>query len=151
SRRSRRHRWRAPPAGLRGEVASRRSRSLPRIRLGDDGRGRSARAILAPARRHPRGPAAATDNERVPESTAAPPLTERFARAMTFAWQVHGRQVRKKTGIPYMAHVLAVCALALEHGADEDVAIAALLHDAVEDSEDGAATRDQIEEQFGPR
>lgn len=50
-----------------------------------------------------------------------------------------------------MAHVMAVCAIALEHGADEDVAIAALLHDAVEDSEDGAATRDQIEEQFGPR
>jgi (p)ppGpp synthase/HD superfamily hydrolase len=94
---------------------------------------------------------AATDNERVPESTAAPLLTERFAGALTFAWRVHGRQVRKKTGIPYMAHVMAVSALALEHGADEDVAIAALLHDAVEDSEDGAATRDQIEERFGQR
>jgi HD domain len=129
----------------------RRSRGPPRIRPGDDGRGRSARAILAPARRLPRGPTAATDNDPVPESTAAPPLTERFARALTFAWQVHGRQVRKKTGVPYMAHVLAVCALALEHGADEDVAIAALLHDAVEDSEDGAATRDRIEEQFGHR
>jgi (p)ppGpp synthase/HD superfamily hydrolase len=87
----------------------------------------------------------------VPESTAAPPLTDRFAGALTFAWQVHGRQLRKKTGVPYMAHVMAVCALALENGGDEDVGIAALLHDAVEDSEDGAATRDRIEEQFGPR
>ncbi len=87
----------------------------------------------------------------MPESTAAPPLTARFAGALTFAWQVHGRQSRKKTGIPYMAHVMAVCAIALEHGADEDVAIAALLHDAVEDSEDGAATRERIEAQFGPR
>jgi (p)ppGpp synthase/HD superfamily hydrolase len=94
---------------------------------------------------------AATDNDVVPESTAAPPLTDRFAGALNFAWQVHGRQLRKKTGVPYMAHVMAVCALALEHGADEDVSIAALLHDAVEDSEDGAATRDRIEEQFGPR
>ena len=84
-------------------------------------------------------------------STAAPPLTDRFAGALSFAFQVHGRQLRKKTGVPYMAHVMAVCALALEHGADEDVGIAALLHDAVEDSEDGAATRDRIEEQFGPR
>ena len=87
----------------------------------------------------------------MPESTDAPTLTERFAGALAFAWQVHGRQLRKKTGVPYMAHVMAVCALALEHGADEDVGIAALLHDSVEDSEDGAATRDRVEEQFGPR
>ena len=59
--------------------------------------------------------------------------------------------MRKKTGIPYMAHVMSVCALALENGADEDVAIAALLHDAVEDSEDGEATHQVIDEQFGDR
>ena len=41
--------------------------------------------------------------------------------------------MRKKTGIPYMAHVMTVCALSLEHGADEDVAMAALLHDTVEE------------------
>jgi (p)ppGpp synthase/HD superfamily hydrolase len=82
---------------------------------------------------------------------AAPPLTDRFAAAFTLAWQVHGRQLRKKTGIPYMAHVMSVCALALEHGADEDVAIAALLHDTVEDSVDGAATHREIENEFGGR
>jgi len=84
-------------------------------------------------------------------SDSAPPLTDRFARAFSLAWEVHGRQLRKKTGIPYMAHVMSVCALALEHGADEDVAIAALLHDTVEDSVDGAATQRTIAEDFGQR
>ncbi len=78
-------------------------------------------------------------------------LTDRFARAFTVALEVHGRQLRKKTGIPYMAHVMSVCALALEHGADEDVAIAALLHDAIEDSVDGAATHRRIATEFGDR
>ena len=50
-----------------------------------------------------------------------------------------------------MAHVMSVAALALENGADEDVAIAALLHDTVEDSEDGEATYSVIKEQFGER
>jgi (p)ppGpp synthase/HD superfamily hydrolase len=94
---------------------------------------------------------ACTHNDRVPESTAAPLLTERFAAAFTFAWEVHGRQLRKKTRVPYIAHVMAVCSLALEHGADEDVAIAALLHDTIEDSEDGAATQRRIGQDFGPR
>ena len=83
--------------------------------------------------------------------TAAPPLTHRFASAFALAWAVHGDQFRKRTGIPYMAHVMSVCALAMEHGADEDVAIAALLHDTVEDSDDGAATLSVIEDQFGAR
>jgi (p)ppGpp synthase/HD superfamily hydrolase len=88
----------------------------------------------------------------VPDRPDAPPLlTDRFARAFSLAWEVHGRQTRKKTGIPYMAHVMSVCALALEHGADEDVAIAALLHDTVEDSDDGAATHRRIAADFGER
>jgi (p)ppGpp synthase/HD superfamily hydrolase len=88
----------------------------------------------------------------VPERTqTAPPLTGRFAAAFALAWAVHGTQWRKKTGIPYMAHVMSVAALALENGADEDVAMAALLHDTVEDSEDGEATHQVIEDQFGER
>jgi (p)ppGpp synthase/HD superfamily hydrolase len=88
----------------------------------------------------------------MPERTeTAPLLTGRFAAAFALAWAVHGNQWRKKTGIPYMAHVMSVAALALENGADEDVAMAALLHDTVEDSEDGAATLAVIEEQFGER
>jgi (p)ppGpp synthase/HD superfamily hydrolase len=50
-----------------------------------------------------------------------------------------------------MAHVMSVAALALENGADEDVAMAALLHDTVEDSEDGEATHHLIQDQFGDR
>lgn len=78
-------------------------------------------------------------------------LTGRFAAAFALAYLVHGQQLRKKTGIPYMAHVMSVSALALEHGADEDVAIAALLHDAVEDSVDGEATHILIHQEFGAR
>ncbi len=83
--------------------------------------------------------------------TAAPLLTGRFAAAFALAWGVHGDQFRKKTGIPYIAHVMSVSALALEHGADEDVAIAALLHDTVEDSKDGAAMHRVILGEFGER
>jgi (p)ppGpp synthase/HD superfamily hydrolase len=93
-----------------------------------------------------------THNDAVPEASDSPPrLTDRFARAFALAWEVHGRQLRKQTGIPYMAHVMSVCALALEHGAGEDVAIAALLHDTVEDSVDGAATHRRIATDFGER
>ncbi len=69
---------------------------------------------------------------------------------MVFAHQVHRHQRRKGTGIPYIAHVLGVAALAIEYGADEDEAIAALLHDAVEDG-GGEATLAEIRAQFGDR
>ncbi|HOX69811.1 MAG TPA: HD domain-containing protein, partial [Burkholderiaceae bacterium] len=59
-------------------------------------------------------------------------LTERYADALQLAWKLHSTQVRKGTTIPYISHLIAVSSLALEHGANEDEAIAALLHDAVE-------------------
>ncbi len=58
-------------------------------------------------------------------------LTSRFEEALTFATQLHAKQLRKGTTIPYVAHLLAVTALVLENGGDEDEAIAALLHDAM--------------------
>jgi (p)ppGpp synthase/HD superfamily hydrolase len=123
-------------------------RTLPEVDAPD----RSARAILARTAAALRPAPAKPDNGAVPErDTAAPPLTRRFAAAFALAWAIHGDQFRKKTGVPYMAHVMSVSALALENGADEDVAIAALLHDTVEDSEDGAATYSVIEDQFGDR
>jgi GTP pyrophosphokinase len=85
------------------------------------------------------------------KNASAPALTRRFTTAFGLAYLVHGQQLRKKTGIPYMAHVMSVSALALEHGADEDVAIAALLHDSVEDSVDGVATLEVIQQEFGGR
>lgn len=60
-------------------------------------------------------------------------LSERFAQALTYAHQLHRSQMRKGTAIPYLSHLLAVSALVLEDGGDEDQAIAALLHDSLED------------------
>ncbi len=77
-------------------------------------------------------------------------LTERFEQALAYASHLHVAQRRKSTGAPYFAHLMAVAALVLEHGADEDTAIAALLHDAVED-QGGAVTRAEIERRFGTR
>jgi GTP pyrophosphokinase len=60
-------------------------------------------------------------------------LTERFNDALLYAVQLHAGQVRKVSGEPYVAHLLGVASIALDYGADEDEAIAALLHDAIED------------------
>lgn len=76
--------------------------------------------------------------------------TDRFESAMVYAHQVHRHQRRKGTGIPYIAHILGVAALAIEYGADEDEAIASLLHDAVEDG-GGEARLAEIRAQFGDR
>ncbi|MBD2728007.1 bifunctional (p)ppGpp synthetase/guanosine-3',5'-bis(diphosphate) 3'-pyrophosphohydrolase [Nostoc sp. FACHB-892] len=75
-------------------------------------------------------------------------LSERFTTALTYATQLHANQVRKGSGVPYIAHLLGVASIALEYGANEDEAIAALLHDAIED-QGGAATREEIRRRFG--
>lgn len=67
---------------------------------------------------------------------------------MTYAHEVHQGQRRKGTGIPYIAHILGVTAIAMEYGANEDEAIAALLHDAAEDG-GGEETLAYIRAQFG--
>ena len=67
---------------------------------------------------------------------------------MVYAHQVHQNQRRKGTGIPYIAHILGVAALAIEYGATEDEAIGALLHDAAEDG-GGEATLAEIRARFG--
>jgi (p)ppGpp synthase/HD superfamily hydrolase len=74
--------------------------------------------------------------------------TARFASAMLYAHDVHQGQFRKGSGIPYIAHVLGVAAIAMEYGADEDEAIGALLHDAAEDG-GGEATLAEIRARFG--
>ncbi len=75
-------------------------------------------------------------------------LTARFEEALVLAAQLHARQVRKGTAIPYISHLLAVTSLVLENGGGEDEAIAALLHDAIED-QGGAETREEIRRRFG--
>lgn len=74
-------------------------------------------------------------------------ITDRFGEAVRWAAELHQGQVRKATGVPYLSHLLAVCSIVLDHGGSESEAIAAVLHDAIEDT---TATRADIEERFGP-
>jgi len=82
------------------------------------------------------------------ERRAATTLTPRFTDALAWACALHASQRRKGSGTPYIAHLLGVCSTVLEHGADEDEAVAALLHDAIED-QGGAQARQQIRDRFG--
>jgi len=82
--------------------------------------------------------------------TETPQLSTRFETALVYATQLHANQVRKGSGVPYISHLLSVAALVLEDGGDEDEAIAALLHDAIED-QGGAKTREEIRQRFGEK
>lgn len=75
-------------------------------------------------------------------------LTPKFTEALVFAMELYRNHFRKETDIPYISHLLAVASIVLEHGGTEQEAIAALLHDAVED-QGGAATREKIRQKFG--
>ena len=83
-------------------------------------------------------------------------LSPRFEAALVMATQLHAGQMRKGTEeqkrngteIPYVSHLLGVSSLVLEYGGSEDQAIAALLHDAVED-QGGIETLDRIRDHFG--
>jgi hypothetical protein len=77
-------------------------------------------------------------------------LTSRFDEAFRYAHDLHRDQRRKGTTVPYISHLMAFAALVVEHGGDEDQAIAALLHDAAED-QGGSATLDGIERRFGAK
>jgi (p)ppGpp synthase/HD superfamily hydrolase len=77
-------------------------------------------------------------------------LGPRFLRAFLFAAEKHAGQVRKASTTPYIAHLMGVSSLALEFGGDEDMAIAALLHDVVEDC-GGAPMLKEVKRRFGSR
>ena len=74
----------------------------------------------------------------------------RFQQALVWATELHATQTRKASDVPYVAHLLAVAAIVLEHGGDEDEAISALLHDAIED-QGGPPTGEEIRRRFGDR
>ena len=76
-------------------------------------------------------------------------ITPRFSKALSLAIEAHDGDFRKGTTIPYISHPLAVASIALEYGADEDQAIAALLHDAIEDG--GRKYVSLIKAQLGER
>jgi (p)ppGpp synthase/HD superfamily hydrolase len=77
-------------------------------------------------------------------------LTDRFNDALIYAAIAHRAQRRKGSDTPYVAHLLSVCSLVLEHGGDEDQAIAALLHDVVEE-QGGKPRLAEVRAQFGER
>ena len=77
-------------------------------------------------------------------------LSDRFSRALVYATELHADQRRKVSGAPYVSHLLRVAGIALAGGADEDEAIAALLHDAIED-QGGERARQEIRRRFGDR
>jgi (p)ppGpp synthase/HD superfamily hydrolase len=81
---------------------------------------------------------------------AAVKLGPRFRRAFLFAADKHAGQTRKASTTPYIAHLMGVASLVLEFGGDEDIAIGALLHDAVEDC-GGQTMLKEVRRQFGNR
>ncbi len=78
------------------------------------------------------------------------PLGEKFNDALVYAARLHREQPRKGRDIPYVGHLLGVASLVLEAGGDEEMAIAALLHDAVED-QGGRPRLQEIKRMFGER
>jgi len=84
------------------------------------------------------------------ESPHPPKLGPRLQRAFRYAAEKHAGQTRKQTAVPYLSHLMAVASLVLEAGGDEDMAIAALLHDVVEDC-GGMPRLREVRRQFGAR
>jgi (p)ppGpp synthase/HD superfamily hydrolase len=76
--------------------------------------------------------------------------SDKFTQALSFAAKLHNGQLRKGTQIPYISHLLSVSAIVMRNGGDEEQAIAALLHDSVED-QGGINLLSDIESKFGAR
>ena len=90
-------------------------------------------------------------SDKPPTLPGATLYSDRFIEALEVAARLHRAQKRKGTGdpgVPYISHLLGTCAIALEYGANEDQAIAALLHDAIEDVEPVEHARAQVD-RFG--
>ena len=81
-------------------------------------------------------------------------LSLRFDNALQLAHEIHRHQVRKDGTVPFIAHVLGVASIVLDYGGTEEQAIAALLHDTLEDADPQAwptgALERQLEARFGP-
>jgi (p)ppGpp synthase/HD superfamily hydrolase len=75
-------------------------------------------------------------------------LSSSFDDALVYASRLHRTQTRKGKAVPYIAHLMVVSALVLEHGGTEEQAIAGLLHDAAED-QGGLSTLSEVEQRFG--
>ena len=79
-----------------------------------------------------------------------PKLGTRLQSAFRYAAEKHEGQARKHSSVPYLSHLMAVASLVLEAGGDEEMAIAALLHDVVEDC-GGMPRLREVRKLFGDR
>ncbi len=80
----------------------------------------------------------------------SPQISQRLYQALEFTFKLHGRDARKASQVPYIAHLLSACAMVQQDGGDEDEAIAALLHDSLEDKPE-ETRRQEICKFFGER
>lgn len=85
-----------------------------------------------------------------PPKPTPPKLGTRLQSAFRYAAEKHEGQARKQTSVPYLSHLMAVASLVLEAGGDEEMAIAALLHDVVEDC-GGMPRLREVRKLFGDR
>jgi (p)ppGpp synthase/HD superfamily hydrolase len=91
-----------------------------------------------------------SDLRKSPKSKRPRVVSKRFVDALSYAAELHARQIRKRTERPYIGHLLGVASIVIEYGGDEEMAIAALLHDAVED-QGGLPRLRQIKKKYGRR
>jgi hypothetical protein len=95
-------------------------------------------------------PSVGLHSEDFPGGQVPVVLTELFSRALAIAMELHDGQTRKGKATPYFSHLMGVAGLVLDAGGDEEQAIAALLHDAIEDQGD-KISREEIRKSFGER
>jgi (p)ppGpp synthase/HD superfamily hydrolase len=79
-------------------------------------------------------------------SESTPLISARYGEALLWAEEIHRDQRRKGKAVPYISHLISVSALVWEDGGTEEQAIAALLHDAIEDA---GQSHGSIAERFG--
>jgi len=84
------------------------------------------------------------------EEKTQPAYSQKFAQALAYAYRLHALQRRKGTNKPYIGHLMSVASVVIAYGGDEEMAIAALLHDAVED-QGGLKRLREIRKKFGQR
>ena len=91
-----------------------------------------------------------TNKKKKPPKLKKPIYSDRFAKAFAYAARLHARQRRKGTDKPYIGHLMSVASIVIAYGGDEEMAIAALLHDVVEDA-GGKKRLGEIRRRFGKR
>jgi len=81
-------------------------------------------------------------------------MTEQIHQAIYYAGKRHAGQVRKGTSVPYLVHPMEVMGILIENNCSEDVVVAGILHDVIEDTcDDNDIIRDivraEIQNKFG--